>query len=75
MYNDEFRIEQGGKVGITCNEDFRTPRNKYREFDYDSATRNIEFHLGWWAEPIFVSGDYPEVMKVIDFLTFAILFY
>ncbi|KAK6192766.1 hypothetical protein SNE40_004184 [Patella caerulea] len=31
--------------------------------DLAASLRALEFQLGWWANPIFVNGDYPNVMK------------
>jgi hypothetical protein len=30
-----------------------------------AAKRGMEFFLGWFANPIYVNGDYPEVMKTL----------
>jgi len=56
---------QGGEIGITCNSDWFEPRSQYREVDHDASERSIQFLLGWFMHPVFVNGDYPEVMKVI----------
>ncbi|XP_078666125.1 lactase/phlorizin hydrolase-like [Branchiostoma floridae x Branchiostoma belcheri] len=60
IYDDEFRATQNGKVGITLNCDWGTPKTPA---DTEAATRYVQFFLGWFAHPIYKNGDYPEVMK------------
>ena len=38
-------------------------RNESFASDVDAAMRDLEFALGWFAHPVFVNGDYPDVMK------------
>lgn len=61
-YDDNYRSVQNGQVGITLNTDFYAP-NSTEEADIQAADRVLQFSLGWFANPIFVNGDYPEVMK------------
>nr|BAG71912.1 beta-glucosidase [Corbicula japonica] len=49
-----------GKIGIVLNTDWQKPA---AAADTDAATRGMQFSLGWFAQPIFGNGDYPEVMK------------
>ena len=30
---------------------------------YYFQDRSLAFYAGWWAEPIFKTGDYPDVMR------------
>lgn len=56
-----------GRVGITLNCEWWVPKNPDDPADWDAAERGMEFHCGWFKHPIFVNGDYPDVMrKYID---------
>ena len=52
-----------GQVGITLNCDWFEPEDPVKQSDMDAAERGLQFFLGWYAHPIFVDGDYPQVMK------------
>lgn len=69
MYQTEFKAAQNGEVGITLNCDFSVARNVMSQLDIDAAERTLEFFLGWWAHPVYVDGDYPEIMKVTQLIT------
>ena len=43
--------------------DWWIPRNPDNPADWDAAERAMAFHCGWFKNPIFKNGDYPEVMK------------
>ncbi|XP_041484959.1 lactase-phlorizin hydrolase-like isoform X2 [Lytechinus variegatus] len=62
-YNDTYRELQNGKVGITLNADHIEPADPTRQDHIDAAERYLQFDVGWWANPIFKNGDYPEIMK------------
>ncbi|XP_071507223.1 lactase/phlorizin hydrolase-like [Diadema antillarum] len=62
-YNDTYRRIQGGEIGITLNSDFYEPFNRSVPSHVEAADRAFQFYLGWFAHPIFLNGDYPEVMK------------
>ena len=51
-----------GQISITLNSGWYEPRTQKSE-DILASVRQIQFFLGWYAHPIFVNGDYPEVMK------------
>uniref|UniRef100_H2YY85 beta-glucosidase n=1 Tax=Ciona savignyi TaxID=51511 RepID=H2YY85_CIOSA len=63
LYQTQYKAVQNGEVGITCNSDWSEPRNQYRQVDYDATNRVMQFFLGWFMHPIWVNGDYPDVMK------------
>ncbi|XP_075465616.1 lactase/phlorizin hydrolase-like isoform X1 [Ascaphus truei] len=62
VYNNIYRPQQRGKVGISLNSDWAEPASAAPE-DVKAAERYMQFMLGWFAHPIFVNGDYPEVFK------------
>nr|CAD7392546.1 unnamed protein product [Timema cristinae] len=61
VYDTEFRAEQNGKIGITLNNDWQEPKTDSND-DKLAAELAMQFHLGWFAHPIYI-GDYPEIMK------------
>ena len=40
------------------------PYDIYNPEDLEASDRDINFNLGWFAHPIYINGDYPEVMKM-----------
>jgi beta-glucosidase len=51
-YNKDFRPSQGGKIGISLNGDYYEPWDAQDERDKEAAERRMEFHIGWYANPI-----------------------
>ena len=41
----------------------KEPLNPANPLDVEAAERSMQFDLGWFANPIYGDGDYPEVMK------------
>ena len=64
MYENKYKLAQGGSVGISMNSDWTEPRSPHKHVDHVARDVYIEFFLGWFAKPIFVDGDYPDIMKV-----------
>ena len=52
-----------GEVGITLNTKWAEPENPEDPEYVAAAERVLQFGLGWFAHPIFINGDYPQVMK------------
>ena len=50
-------------IGITLNSEWREPRNPRSAADLAAQQREFEWGLGWFAEPIFLTGQYPELMR------------
>ncbi|XP_064620975.1 lactase/phlorizin hydrolase-like [Lineus longissimus] len=62
-YDQMFRSTQNGKIGITLNTGWSEPKSTDPK-DVEAAERALQFDFGWFAHPILINGDYPEVMKV-----------
>jgi len=64
VYRKEFKSELNGSIGITLNSDWAEPhpRNSNNDVSKMLAERDMEFVLGWFADPIYF-GDYPKCMK------------
>ncbi|XP_023665732.2 lactase/phlorizin hydrolase [Paramormyrops kingsleyae] len=63
IYNDNYRQDQGGKVGIALNSDWAEPQDPTKPEDIAASELYLQFMLGWFAHPIFVDGDYPPKLK------------
>ncbi|XP_046853586.1 cytosolic beta-glucosidase-like isoform X2 [Xenia sp. Carnegie-2017] len=64
VYDKEFRQSQKGKISIVLNADWYFPK-KEEPIHLNACERARQFFLGWFAHPIFVNGDYPEMMKTL----------
>lgn len=56
------RFYFAGKVGITVNINWYDPKDDQLE-NIEAAERALQFLGGWIANPIYGTGDYPDVMK------------
>lgn len=63
LYDSEFRSVQNGKISITLNSDWCEAKDPNNEEDKKAAEMYLESTLGWFAHPLYVDGDYPQVMK------------
>jgi len=50
-------------VSITLNTEWFEPLDPESPEHWDAADRYIQSEFGWFAHPIYVNGDYPELMK------------
>ncbi|KAK7499141.1 hypothetical protein BaRGS_00009688 [Batillaria attramentaria] len=63
LYNDTYRAKQSGVISITLNCDWAEPKDPVNEDDLLESDNALQTFLGWFAHPIYVNGDYPQVMK------------
>jgi len=63
MYCKEFKPTQKGEVGITYNSDWCEPKDPTSAGDREAAEKVMQFKLGWYAQPTFGNGDYPDLLK------------
>ncbi|NXE91445.1 LPH hydrolase, partial [Menura novaehollandiae] len=63
LYNNKYRSQQLGKVGLVLNSDWAEPKTPTNSEDVRASERYLQFMLGWFAHPIFVNGDYPDILK------------
>ncbi|KAL9564640.1 hypothetical protein ACKAV7_011092 [Fusarium commune] len=62
-YNQDFRASQKGQIGISLNGDYYEPWDSNDPRDSEAAERRMQFHIGWFANPIFLGQDYPKCMR------------
>ncbi|KAI3498918.1 hypothetical protein L1887_34704 [Cichorium endivia] len=62
LYRKRFQASQGGKIGITLDAMYYLPLDPQKVEDKDAALRGLNFHFGWFMEPLF-SGKYPDIMR------------
>ena len=52
-----------GQVGITLNINWNQPFNATNADHIQASMTQLQFSGGWFANPIFVNGQYPDVMR------------
>lgn len=63
VYRSVYQVPSDSTIGITLNYDWAYPWNPEDPADLAAAQLDHDFNLGWWADPVFLTGDYPESMK------------
>ncbi|KAI9842068.1 MAG: hypothetical protein M1837_007493 [Sclerophora amabilis] len=62
VYRDEFKVKDGGEIGITLNGDWTEPWDPDDLEDIAACERKLEFAISWFADPIY-HGKYPDSMR------------
>lgn len=68
IYDEQYRSSQYGKVSLSLHSDWAEPANSFFESHSKAAKRFLQFQIGWFANPIFKTGDYPATMR--EYITF-----
>ncbi|KAJ3460768.1 hypothetical protein MRS44_011635 [Fusarium solani] len=63
LYNKEFKPKQGGQIGISISGDYFEPWDPKDPKDHQAAERRMQFWHGWFASPMLLAQDYPDVMR------------
>uniref|UniRef100_A0A8C6ZXS2 Klotho beta n=1 Tax=Nothoprocta perdicaria TaxID=30464 RepID=A0A8C6ZXS2_NOTPE len=63
IYDERYRPFQAGRVSLSLHSDWAEPANPYLESHARAANRFLQFEIGWFADPIFKTGDYPATMR------------
>ncbi|KAK7505054.1 hypothetical protein BaRGS_00003624 [Batillaria attramentaria] len=63
LYQEKFKTEQKGVVGITLNTNWTEAKDPNNPEDVAASDRYLQFNLGAFAHPIYVDGDYPDALK------------
>lgn len=63
LYRIKYAKSQKGKISIVLNMDWSEPLDWSSESDQQAAQRKRDFDLGWFADPIYKTGNYPESMR------------
>lgn len=51
------------QVSLALHMDWVEPAFSFSREDVEPAKRVLDFRVGWFAEPVFGSGDYPVGMR------------
>ncbi|KAJ3317722.1 hypothetical protein HDV06_001276 [Boothiomyces sp. JEL0866] len=62
VYREKYQAQQNGRISIALNSDWFEPLT-LDEKDVQAAKRRLEFMLCWFADPIFLTGDYPASLR------------
>ncbi|KAG9339137.1 hypothetical protein JZ751_024168 [Albula glossodonta] len=62
-YSALFRPEQKGLISLALNSDWAEPQDPSSPQDAAATERYMAFTFGWFASPVFMTGDYPATMR------------
>jgi len=57
------QLQYTGKIGIAIHVGLEEPKDRESRADVEAAERAQQMKVGWFCDPIFGNGDYPESMK------------
>ncbi|XP_060535485.1 myrosinase 1-like [Cylas formicarius] len=60
VYDEEFRASQGGKISLVLDCTWAEPASD-SALDAEAAERDLQFNLGWYANPVY-RGNWPQEM-------------
>ena len=63
LYDRLDRPAQRGAVSLSLHSDWAEPANPYVDLHQQAAERFLQFEIAWFAEPLFMTGDYPVAMR------------
>ncbi|XP_063807858.1 klotho [Pseudophryne corroboree] len=63
LYDKEFRKSQKAKISLALHTDWVEPASPFSRSDNNTSERSLEYDIGRLAEPIFLSGDYPKLVR------------
>ncbi|ODN04810.1 Lactase-like protein [Orchesella cincta] len=62
IYDEEFKSQQKGQVGITIDSGWLEPSDPNNPEDIEASERALQFKFGMFASPI-VFGKYPDIVR------------
>ncbi|XP_071110740.1 lactase/phlorizin hydrolase-like [Haliotis cracherodii] len=64
LFGNKYRAQNPEvQVGITLNIDWAEPKDPLNPAHIEASEWAVHMYLGWFANPIYGNGDYPDVMK------------
>ncbi|CAG7719799.1 unnamed protein product [Allacma fusca] len=66
LYDEEFRAQQNGQVGITINSDWAEPADRNNASDVEASHRLLQFRFGLFAYPLYAGEYHPTVRQLMD---------
>ncbi|KAL4884865.1 glycoside hydrolase superfamily [Aspergillus karnatakaensis] len=63
LYTRDFAPKQKGDISIVLNGHWYEPWDASNPADDEAVQRRLEFYIAWFADPVFLGKDYPDVMR------------
>ncbi|XP_046380555.2 cytosolic beta-glucosidase-like [Haliotis rufescens] len=63
IYQREFQHSQGGKVGLAVRSAWFIPKTSRNPGDWFGQALSFAYKSDWMADPVFLDGNYPAVMR------------